>query len=240
MGAAPAGKGAGGSPRPHSLVSSLGHILSLGSRIVASSCPARARGPWDWVGVRHCWQRTRAGKHLDHSLWGQEPCPPGRDLLLCRDFPNRSENSERGAGQEAGLGFQGGSFQGPPLLCRELEGLPPPCKVKGTKPEQLCGCCKGQPAAVSPVPGPDGSRRQCTHRPGGGPAPPGDHREALAAAHRPLSSHTKPENSRPKEPSARMSSNSLPPRTRTVSRGDEPQVPLLVAAELRAEPRPPA
>lgn len=58
-----------GRPWPHSLVSSLGHILSLGSRIIASSCPARARGPWDWVGVRHRWQRTRAGKHLDHSLW---------------------------------------------------------------------------------------------------------------------------------------------------------------------------
>lgn len=100
----------GGRPRPHALVSPLGHILSLSSRIIASSCPARARGPWDWVGVRHCWQRTRAGKHLDHSLWGQEPCPPGRGLLLRRDFPNRSENPERVAGQETGLGFQGGGF----------------------------------------------------------------------------------------------------------------------------------
>lgn len=122
-----------GRPWPHSLVSSLGHILSLGSRIIASSCPARARGPWDWVGVRHRWQRTRAGKHLDHSLWGQEPCPPGQGLLLRRDFPNRSDNPERGAGQEAGLGFQGGGFQGPPLLCREFEGPPPPCKVKSNE-----------------------------------------------------------------------------------------------------------
>ena len=71
------------------------------------------------------------------------------------------------------------------------------------------------------------------------PALPRDHRQALAAAQGLLSSHTEPEKSGLKGPSTRISSNSLPPRMRKASRGDEPQVPLLIAAELRAESKPP-